>query len=177
MKHEPRELIDCPRCGAKPPIAHALSGVGFEGVRTCDKGCGTWKDDDVNKWRSLYAIAVANRPRKKSGFKNAIKTIKISSKTRIKQRSKEKESLSKKYTIVLGHKKQLQDRCTLCGILSDLDGHHPYGRVKENILRFILVCRPCHNQIHNYGSWAREVGLIVDSTLQDPIIHIAVKDL
>lgn len=51
---EPRVLIDCPRCGAQPPVAHALGGgPGFDGIRTCGKGCGTWDDDDSKAWRAI----------------------------------------------------------------------------------------------------------------------------
>ena len=50
------ELIDCPRCGSKPPIAHALGGgPGFEGVRTCGKGCGTWDADDRTAWLRIHS--------------------------------------------------------------------------------------------------------------------------
>jgi len=51
-----RILIDCPRCGAKPPIAHDLGGgPRFAGVRTCGNGCGTWDDDDRQNWGYIHS--------------------------------------------------------------------------------------------------------------------------
>lgn len=49
-----RVLIDCPRCGARPPVAHSIGGgPGFDGIRTCGKGCGTWDDDDSKAWQAI----------------------------------------------------------------------------------------------------------------------------
>jgi len=54
-----RILIDCPRCGAKPPIAHNLGGgPRFAGVRACGNGCGTWSAEDRQNWGYIHS---ANR--------------------------------------------------------------------------------------------------------------------
>lgn len=40
------------------------------------------------------------------------------------------------------------------------DPHHTQGRVRENLLIFILVCRTCHQWINDHQKLAREKGLI-----------------
>jgi hypothetical protein len=49
-----RPLIDCPKCGAKPPVAHTLGGgPHFDGVRVCGK-CGiNWEDSDRATWVAM----------------------------------------------------------------------------------------------------------------------------
>ena len=55
--HKP--IVDCPYCGAKPPIVHYLGGgPGFEGIRVCGNGCGTWDDDDEKTWQMIHNVNV-----------------------------------------------------------------------------------------------------------------------
>jgi hypothetical protein len=52
MERLVRVLVDCPKCGAKPPTAHALGGgPHFDGIRTCGNSCGTWEPQE--EWQAI----------------------------------------------------------------------------------------------------------------------------
>ena len=42
-----------------------------------------------------------------------------------------------------------------------MDAHHPAGRHGENLLRFIWLCRSCHNAAHHDPKWAESEGLLM----------------
>jgi hypothetical protein len=60
--NKPRPLIDCPRCGAQPPIAHELGGgAGFEGIRTCGQCHGSWDGDNGADWERIHYYAQSSK--------------------------------------------------------------------------------------------------------------------
>lgn len=48
--------------------------------------------------------------------------------------------------------------CERCRLLRPVDGHHPGGQNGARIMRFLLICRPCHTWIHDNGAFARADG-------------------
>lgn len=53
-----RPLVDCPRCGARPPCAHYLGGgPGFDGLRVCGNCHEDWEDDDLAAWLAMRPSA------------------------------------------------------------------------------------------------------------------------
>lgn len=50
--------------------------------------------------------------------------------------------------------------CEHCKLIGPVDGHHTQSRHGANILVFILLCRKCHEAVHNCPNWARREGLL-----------------
>lgn len=57
---------------------------------------------------------------------------------------------------------QIEERgstfCERCRENGPVDGHHPGGQIGAAIMRFFLICRRCHDWIHEHGREARDQG-------------------
>jgi len=59
--------------------------------------------------------------------------------------------------------------CRLCflngkingGHVSQLEAHHPMGRIGERIMHYVFLCRDCHEFIHHNGAEARRMGYLL----------------
>lgn len=53
--------------------------------------------------------------------------------------------------------------CARCRLPEPLEPHHTHGRVGDNLFRFLLLCRKCHQWINDNTKAAKSGGWIVDS--------------
>jgi hypothetical protein len=73
-----------------------------------------------------------------------------------------KEELKKQYYGMIDVD-SLPQQCVSCGEMlyhRMFDRHHPAGRHGANILRYVMICRDCHNAAHNNPKEATRRGLL-----------------
>lgn len=58
---------------------------------------------------------------------------------------------------------RIWSHCLRCNKSRALEPHHLSGRSGENLFRFLMICRPCHNWIHTHTKQAKKDGWLVDS--------------
>ena len=89
-------------------------------------------------------------------------------KTKLKQVSKAKAKVNDAYSKEKRARIQRNPKCECCHERTTLlDGHHPYGQAGKWIMVFVLVCRPCHDEITQNPNRARDEGWICDNRPSD----------
>lgn len=74
----------------------------------------------------------------------------------LKEARKEYERLKREAPIIV-----TCTRCERSAVRKNMDPHHTHGRATpESMVRFIWLCRPCHNWVHNNPNEARKAGLL-----------------
>ena len=80
-------------------------------------------------------------------------------KTPLRRRSKITEKWARLYSAELANRLKRFSTCQRCGYKQSQDGHHFAGsRRGKNILRFVVLCRNCHDSIHAHPNAARDAG-------------------
>ena len=85
-------------------------------------------------------------------------------KTRLKPMSKSKAWWTAQYQLLKKATFQGQLPCAMCGKMFDssqLEPHHPAGRVGPRILQFRYLCHQDHQWVHDNSKEARERGLLL----------------
>lgn len=80
--------------------------------------------------------------------------------TPLKQVSDEKKVWLSKYKAQCQQDAPYQ-KCAMTGVVehvSNLERHHPFGRIKERILAYVYLAHESHEEIHDRGKKAREDG-------------------
>ena len=95
-------------------------------------------------------------------------------KTPLRRRSAKTEAWMKLYRAELATRKKKVKTCQRCKAdCGKLDGHHYAGtRHGANVLRFVIIGRRCHDELHARPNMARERGWLanINGTLSAPII-------
>jgi hypothetical protein len=92
--------------------------------------------------------------------KQMVRNYSSMKRTPIRKVSKEKMAWIAKYARA---KKLLPEYpvCAKCRLVRRIDGmqfHHPFGRIGERIMAFLVLCPFCHEMIHDEGAQARALG-------------------
>jgi len=91
------------------------------------------------------------------GVQNDSKPRKI--KVRLATVSKARKVQLELYFAATKAAKEADHRCQRCFCVSEaLDAHHPYGRSGSWLHHFILLCRPCHEWVHENSNEAYAEG-------------------
>lgn len=106
-----------------------------------------------------------HKPVKRLTYKEKVLSGQISGgmkKTKLRFASKKKQKSLSAYASKKTSDDEFQT-CKICkieGTKDTLDRHHTHGRNGENMLKYIYVCRECHDWIHGNPNEAREQGYL-----------------
>lgn len=84
--------------------------------------------------------------------------------TRLKSVSDKRRAQLREYSRLRKEHLKASPVCEICKTGKSWDVHHRAGRIGRRLLEtwnWLLVCRSCHNRIHDNPAWARDQGYLI----------------
>lgn len=106
-----------------------------------------------------------HKPSKRLTYKEKVLAGQVSGgmkKTKLRHASKKKQKSLSAYAAKKASDDEIQicEVCRIEGTKYTLDCHHTHGRSGENMLKYVYVCRECHNWIHGNPNEAKKQGYL-----------------